>query len=318
MSEVIRCLECDQELHLPERLPVIFTCTQCGTLMDLSQLGGAEGSGLAPGAAARPPPVAGAPWRHARRRPAREDDLELARQVHYGFLPRGFSDETLDIAVAVLPHEDIGGDYCSIFPVNDERVVVSLCDAVGHGLASALFATRVNTYVLTHARESRHPCELIENLNEFLCEHLSFSGMYATVFSVFFNTQERTMTFAGAGHPPALHYEHASGDVSLLRSETHMVGLSHPLTVVCSTNRRVFAPGDKILLYTDGLSERRAADGSLRGVEDAVAFLAAHGDLDSAAFNERLLAQVTRDAARGLEDDVLFMTVTVKQPPASA
>ncbi|MEE8525140.1 MAG: SpoIIE family protein phosphatase [Thermoanaerobaculia bacterium] len=98
----------------------------------------------------------------------RDSDIELARRVHYGFLPQVFSNDTLDIAVAVLPHEDLGGDYCSIFPVADERVVVCLCDAVGHGLASALFAARVNTYVLTHARESPHPCALIESLNEFV------------------------------------------------------------------------------------------------------------------------------------------------------
>lgn len=53
-----------------------------------------------------------------------------------------------------------------------------------------------------------------------------------------------------------------------------------------------------------------------RGVEDAVAFLTAHGGLDSTVFNERLLAQVTQDAAVGLEDDVLLMTVTVKEQPA--
>jgi len=247
----------------------------------------------------------------------RPADIELARRVHYGFLPRRFSDETLDIAVAVLPHEEIGGDYCSIFPVDEERLVVCLCDAVGHGLASALFAARVNTYVLTHAAESSHPCALIESLNEFVCEHLPFAGMYATFFSIFFDTGQRTMRYAGAGHPPALHYQRATGEVELLGSETHMIGVSHPLATVCSAHRRSFAAGDKILLYTDGLSERFQADGSMRGVEDTVAALEAHGDLDSVRFNEHLLARLSEDDA-GLEDDVLLMTVTVKEQPASA
>ena len=119
-----------------------------------------------------------------------------------------------DIAVAVLPQKKIGGDYCSILPVGDDRVIVGITDAVGHGLASALFAARVNTYVLTHAHDSPHPCTLIDSLNEFLCEHLPFSEVFATFFSAFFETRERVILFAGAGHPPALHYESASGRVN--------------------------------------------------------------------------------------------------------
>ncbi len=246
----------------------------------------------------------------------RKQDIELARRVHYGFLPCGFTNETLDIAVAVLPQKKIGGDYCSILPVGEDRVIVGITDAVGHGLASALYAARVNTYVLTHAHDSPHPCTLIDSLNEFLCEHLPDSEMNATFFSAFFETKQRAIFFAGAGHPPALHYEHTSGSVSLLKSETHMVGISHPLTTTCSVNRRPFAPGDKVLLYTDGLSERLATDESSLGVEAVAAFLTAHHHLDSAAFNERLLAEVTRDAEDGLDDDVLFMTVSVKEEAA--
>jgi len=111
--------------------------------------------------------------------------------------------------------------------------------------------------------------------------------------------------------------QRATGEVELLGSETHMIGVSHPLATVCSAHRRSFAAGDKILLYTDGLSERFQADGSMRGVEDTVAALEAHGDLDSVRFNEHLLARLSEDDA-GLEDDVLLMTVTVKEQPASA
>ena len=246
----------------------------------------------------------------------RKEDIELARKVHYGFLPRRYSDDVLDVAVAVLPQEKIGGDYCSVSAVGNGRVVVNICDAAGHGLAAALYAARINTYVLTHARRSAHPCTLIDSLNEFLCEHLPFAGMYATAFTVFIEKEPHTLAFAGAAHPPALHYERATGEVSQLRSETHMVGVSHPLTVACSVNRRPFAPGDKLLLYTDGLSERCAAEGAEEdveeGVEEVAAFLKAHSHLDSAAFNERLLAHVTQDNPCGLDDDVLFLTVTVK------
>lgn len=196
-------------------------------------------------------------------------------------------------------------------PVGDERVIVSVCDAVGHGLAAALYAARVNTFVLTHAAKSPHPCALIEDLNEFFCEHLRFSGMYANFFSVFFDTRNLTMTYTGAGHPPALHYRRATGEVSCMRSEAVMIGIEHPLGVTCAINRRDLEPGDKVLLYTDGLSEDPTGDGPIRGLGEAVEFLKTHADLDSKAFNRRLCTLLTNDPGE-LEDVVLFATVSVK------
>jgi len=242
----------------------------------------------------------------------REDEIQLARTVHYGFMPRSFSNEQLDVAVDLLPQSDIGGDYCSIFPVDEDRLIVSLCDALGHGVAAALYAARVNTYVLTHAADCRHPCQLIESLNEFLCAHLPFSGMYATFYSIFFDRPGGSMTFAGAGHPPALHYEQATGLIHELPSETIMVGVSHPLAVACSVNRRRVASGDKVLLYTDGLSESRTESGALFGPQGVGAFLGANHALGGKEFNERLLDQVTHHEELVLDDDVIVMTITVK------
>jgi len=248
--------------------------------------------------------------------PARERELELARQVHYGFLPRSFANEALDVAVGVLPYGEIGGDYGSVCQPDDDRVLACICDATGHGIASALFAARVNTFVLSHARGAAHPCALVDRLNAFLCEHLPFTGMFATFFSIFFDLSTRTLSYAGAGHPPALHYMAADGRIDEMASETMMVGVSHPLAKPCAANERSFAAGDRILLYTDGLTEAFDETGRPRGRAEATAFLRAHHALDGAVFNERLLASLTEGAQGGrtgaLDDDVLLMTVTVK------
>ena len=81
-----------------------------------------------------------------------QDKIEFAANVHYGFLPDRFSNDMLDVAVKARPWKGIGGDYCSVFPVDDSHLVLCFCDAVGHGLASALFAARINTFILSHMR----------------------------------------------------------------------------------------------------------------------------------------------------------------------
>ncbi|MFQ5587021.1 MAG: PP2C family protein-serine/threonine phosphatase, partial [Thermodesulfobacteriota bacterium] len=122
-----------------------------------------------------------------------DEDIALAAKVHYSFLPDSYGNEFMDIAVKALPYDRIGGDYCSILPVSDDKLIVCMCDTVGHGIASALFAARVNTFVLTHALQQHDPCTLIHSLNEFLCQRLSSTGRYTTFFAIFFDLKKGTL-----------------------------------------------------------------------------------------------------------------------------
>lgn len=80
-----------------------------------------------------------------------EAELERARRVHYAFLPERYEDETLEVAVRAVPHGGIGGDYCGIEPLTEGRIALTVSDATGHDIASALFAARINTYVVAVA-----------------------------------------------------------------------------------------------------------------------------------------------------------------------
>jgi sigma-B regulation protein RsbU (phosphoserine phosphatase) len=236
-------------------------------------------------------------------------DIALAAKVHYSFLPRTYSDTAVDIAVKVRPLGLLGGDYCGIFPFGD-NLIVCMCDVVGHGLASAMLAARVNGFVLSHT-ERNAPCRLVESLNAFLCRHLSGTGLYTTFFTVFFDYRRGEMLYAGAGHPPALHYTNRRGTGEFLPSSTTILGIEHPLPTPCSVGRRPLESGDKVLLYTDGLMESRTPGGGLFGQHGMETFVEAQHGLDSAAFNEQLF-----DAANcydcQIRDDILIMTVSVK------
>jgi serine phosphatase RsbU (regulator of sigma subunit) len=71
------------------------------------------------------------------------------------------------------------------------------------------------------------------------------------------------MQFAGAGHPAAMHLSAADSRIRWLESRTTLVGFEHPLPVQCAMQASTIGPGDRILLYTDGLSEAR----NMRGME---------------------------------------------------
>jgi len=246
------------------------------------------------------------------RRALHEAETEKAARVHYSFLPDFFSNDFLDIAVHSQPFSKIGGDFCSIFPVDGRRLVLCMCDATGHDVAAALFAARINTHVLTHAADFKHPGILIDTLNQFLCHRLSHTGIYASLYAIFIDMEHASMAYAGAGHPPALHYQALTGETCLLKSETTFVGIEHPLLVSCSVNRRCLAAGDKVVLYTDGISEAMDKQGKMFGVQGIKRVLNTHHNSSSAEFNNAVVNELMRDGGYAIEDDIMLMSVTIK------
>ncbi len=242
----------------------------------------------------------------------RDGEIELAAAVHYSFLPAQHRDEKIDIDVKIRPYDVIGGDYCSIFPLDEKRMILSMCDAVGHGVASALFASRINTFVLSNAHKTVNPCCLVESLNRFLCRHLSVTGMYATFYTVFIDLSEMVFKFAGAAHPPALHYDSRRDEINLLESQASLLGFDAALPVESAAKSHRLARGDKLVIYTDGLIEARDREGRQFGLCALRDFVLQHQALDSEAFNIRLIDELEGFSENRFRDDVLLMTLTVR------
>jgi sigma-B regulation protein RsbU (phosphoserine phosphatase) len=246
--------------------------------------------------------------RHEHRRAAR---------VHYSFMPEDYADERLQVAVCTHPFADLGGGYCSILPLRDGRVVLCLCDAVGHDIASALYAARINTFVLAHAPRAEHPCEVVEDLNAFLSSVLSDLGLNASFFVAFLDPRRGAVDFAGAGHPPALHYRAATGQSEALYSEVTLLGVSHPPPLPCAAAQRPLRDGDRLVSYTDGVIECSSAAGEQFGIHGLQALLTRFQERSSAAFNRKVLATLSEFKGSKRRDDILMLTASVG-PSASA
>ena len=240
------------------------------------------------------------------------EDLQLAAKVHYGFLPNDYEDDRLNIAVSLRPLYAIGGDYCSILPLGENRILICICDAVGHGVSAALFAARINTYVLTHAKVDMLPCELVDGLNAYLCKRLSGTGMYATFYALLLDFESGTMNLSGAAHPPVLQLEKDHDRCEEWPSATTFLGIEDPMPVVCSSVRQRLNTGDHFLLYSDGLIEVEDADAQAFGTEGLSSTLIAHRNLSGQMLNRAILGQAESYAAEGFKDDVLLMSITLK------
>lgn len=241
-----------------------------------------------------------------------KNELELAARVHYSFLPDPYEDDWLAVATQLTPKSVLGGDYCSFIPLGGQRFAACICDAVGHGLASALYAARINTFVLTNILQGHDPCELVSALNEFLCTRLIESGMYASFFVVLLDTGSMEMQFAGAGHPAALHLSAGDNEIRWLESEATLLGFEHPLPVPCSLQTRSIGSGDRILLYTDGLTEARNSRGEEFGSPGLANHVKTHARQGNRDFVTGLCAAVLDYSKGEIRDDILCLGIHVK------
>lgn len=238
-----------------------------------------------------------------------KDQFELAARLHYGFLPRSFSNGIIDAAVELRPYRQIGGDYCSIFQARENRVIFSMCDVVGHSIASALVAARVNTFIMAHAMEAEHPCDLIEPLNSFLCRNVSDDLLFTSIFSLILDLDTMETSYAGAGHPPAIHYRAATRDCVRLASETAPLGIEDPLPMQCIVNRIIFEPGDRILLYTDGLIDMRDEHDKPFSMDAIEALALQNHQLDARDFCNHVFREEVHSDRYNIKDDILLMTI---------
>ncbi len=241
-----------------------------------------------------------------------QQDLDLAARVHYSFLPDYYENEFVEIAVQAQPLGKLGGDYCSILPLSYKRLVVGMCDVTGHGVASALFAARINTFVITQALHYQTPCQFINLLNEYLCKRLAGSFILATFCSIIFDFDNLTMNFASAAHPPVIHFNKQNRQLNLLQSETTLLGIQHPLLVACRTEQIPLHSGDKIIMYTDGLTDIKNEANEAFGLKGVKLFTENNETLDSKAFNHRLMETALNFSHGKIMDDMLLMAITIK------
>ena len=173
----------------------------------------------------------------------------------------------LEIVCDFQPMTGVGGDYASVHFQSDERVVVGICDVAGHGVASALLAGRVNSFVLNQAPRVCHPCELVDALNEFVFRTFREAELYLTFFSLYIDLNTQTIVAAGCGHPPVFHYVREEDVIHRVESDNAPIGLFEHLSRTCSMLQVPFKPGDRLLLYTDGLTESTNPDEHELGVD---------------------------------------------------
>jgi len=183
-------------------------------------------------------------------------DLEIASQIQMSLMPSDFSAfRGLDIAGVCRPAMQAGGDYFDVLALPDGSVLCVIADVMGKGLPAALLATmlRTNLRAVVAAGKSA-PGEILHMINNLMCADLIQLEMFITMACVWISPQRDRLRHASAGHLLPLHQNAA--DTSVIEE---VRGGGMPLGIFADgTYPQEVAelkPGDRILLYTDGIVE---------------------------------------------------------------
>jgi sigma-B regulation protein RsbU (phosphoserine phosphatase) len=211
-----------------------------------------------------------------------EGELALARQVQQSMLPRTFpSVSGLAFAAANLPARHVGGDFYDVIRLDDGRVGLVIADVSDKGMPAALYMALARSLILAESRQFNSPAVVLGRVNELLLE-LGEQDMFVTVFYGVLDPAAGRLVYARAGHDrPFLVRD---GAVGTLGGQGMALGLFGAGTFYVTEERLSLRPGDRLVLYTDGLSDVVNPAGRMLDAEQLKELVLRHTHQPPAAF----------------------------------
>jgi phosphoserine phosphatase RsbU/P len=228
-------------------------------------------------------------------------ELETARQIQLSILPSEVPKiEGLDIAARYLPMTSVAGDFYDFIVVDEKHIGILVADVSGHGMPAALIASMLKIALAAQVSHADDPAQVLLGLNQVLCG--KFQHHYVTAAYLFVDMYKRTLTYAGAGHPPLLLWGAPSQGVRAVVENGLFLGM-FPFATYSSVELPLNA-GDRVLLYTDGIPETTNPEGVEFGTDCFRQFLELEQSTSADQFADRLLEELSRWSDRGAAEDV--------------
>ncbi len=178
-----------------------------------------------------------------------------------GFLVPGF-----EIAVSVLPASHQGGDVYGIIFLGQSRTAVFIGDVAGHDFSSSILATSVIDYFEKNMEDLQFPNIFYKKANRDLYRSFSSVGRFFTTALCVLDAENSMVTYSSAGHPPALIFRSGdNGKIEAIGEKMLPIGFEKELSFPLTDTH--FGPGDRIMMYTDGISSGRNSDNEEFGMD---------------------------------------------------
>jgi phosphoserine phosphatase RsbU/P len=192
-----------------------------------------------------------------------KEELKIAKTVQKSLLPTKLEDDPdFEISAFAQSADEVGGDYYDTLRINDHQVALIIADVSGKGTTAAFHMSQMKGIFHSLAQQELEPKEFMERANRalaFCLERGSFIS--ATYFVV--DTKTKTIRYSRAGHCPVLYYKASEKKTQYLKDRGTALGMvrTRDYCRLVENNEVQYAPGDVMVLYTDGITEAKNTKG---------------------------------------------------------
>jgi len=219
-----------------------------------------------------------------------------------------------ELAASWKPAAGVGGDCYDAIAFTPKRVALSIADVVGKGIPAALLMSNLQAAVRAFASETTEPAALCQQVNRILCGNIA-EGRFISFVYCMVDTEQRTLTYANAGHYPPILLRR-DGTVERLATGGPVLGIFGD--AVYEQRQVAIRPGDRVVLFTDGItdvreagSDENAADYADLGEDRLTAIAREHRSCTAPILLDRVAAAVSAFAGGEFQDDATLIVLAV-------
>ena len=250
-----------------------------------------------------------------------ESELAIARDIQMAILPKLFPPipdrDEFDLRALIVPAREVGGDFYDFFPLDEHRLCFLIADVSGKGVPAALFMAVTKTLIKSTARDRHSSAEILTQVNAELAAD-NPNNMFVTVFCGVLDARTGDLEYTNAGHNPPVLIG-ADGQSPRLLKGTPQLLLGIMEGVVYRSASLRLAPGERLLLYTDGVTEAMNAQDAFYSEARLLDTLESEPQPDLAGLLAMLLERVQSFAGETPQsDDITLLAIEYRGPETIA
>ena len=246
-----------------------------------------------------------------------DKELEYAKQIQLSALPTNFPDgEDYSIYAQMIAAKEVGGDFYDFYPLSSTTVAFLAADVSGKGIPAAMFMMTAKTILKDLAESGMAVNDIFTKANEKLCQN-NESGMFVTAWMGILDLTTGQVQFANAGHNPPL-LKRANGSFEYLKTRAGFV-LAGMEGIRYRAGELTLQPGDRLFLYTDGVTEATNTHQQLYAEGRLASFMNQHASLEAAQLLPALKQNIDEFVGQAPQfDDITMLMLDYKPKKGGA
>ena len=238
-----------------------------------------------------------------------QSELKEAREIQQRLMPtNAVRLEGFDLSCAWQAARTIGGDYLAAFPLSEDSAALCVADVAGKGLPAALMMSNMQAALRAAASEKLLPKDVCARVNKLMCGNIPLNK-FVTCFYGLLDVRQRVLRFTNAGHNPPMLIR-PNGELSRLEAGGRVLGAFSDS--IYRQEKVQLRSGDRLLLFTDGVTEVRNAAGEEFGETRLREILVSQHWRSAAELQSIIMHNVNQFCDDHFDDDAALMTVEVK------